>query len=900
MFFSWNAFLTIWLLSWTGIGVNFGSVEDCDEGSMNASSTDVSRGSNVTLSCLINRNKLGHVWDTYEIAIFQNGSKVNRSYGCSVNAHVLMHTFGKQTFECKSAGRVSRLLICGIYINVGIPPDQPKNVSCIQYGKNGTMTCTWKEGRYTYFNTLYELQLINGTTNNTPFLRKHSISGSVDLVVKLGFESTYTAVVIASNKLGNAASLPFQFTLSDIVKPHSPLDISVEFDGLDGTNSTLFWQDQQDTQLFRIRFRLVNSNSWIMLENITARSYDLHDLKPDTEYEFQVSCKFFLDKGLWSDWSKPLQTEAVRLSTGIGNAVVSSLGVAGGGPGTEGESHGWTGSSKVSGADGGPASQALGCTMSNFGMEFCNPDAAAMIGLDGGACCTAALELVPLGPFDIWYFKKDISSQMENITLFWKNMNPSETRGKSHPCRVTFRALNQKPHQVTEAHCATKSVFSQVMPISDYKITVYYYNSRGISPPIYITTDLEISDLLSPSNLTAASMGNGSIFLAWTAPPVPSSFINGYVVEWAEPHQAWETHSNWLKIPVTSYTIITEPLKPYVCYHIHVFALYGNRAGKAICTTGDASSKVPLIGPHINTTVRNGSIFVFWTEIPEELQVGCIVSYKIYMQQKSPNVDAEVYDIPKAAPQPFSIKNVQAGVAYILWMTASTKAGEGPKGNESFAFTNEPSWAPVVVLCIIGLFIMACCAMYARLQGFSLFSGWYNKAVPDPANSSWAKKFTSVENELSSHSSLFLNNPDNLEEPETLQIEEVLIKRQSHGFEDVLFSEIIEKIESHTWPTESDTLDQHQLLFLYKKVSPEEPNQDQVFSDYLVNPLEDTTVDYLPSTILPTITNTAEDDSEAEFDSFNIFSRTFLSQTFSLCGKLTLDAIKVDCNSFTD
>lgn len=108
----------------------------------------------------------------------------------------------------------------------------------------------------------------------------------------------------------------------------------------------------------------------------------------------------------------------------------------------------------------------------------------------------------------------------------------------------------------------------------------------------------------------------------------------------------------------------------------------------------------------------------------------------------------------------------------------------------------------------------------------------------------------------------------------------------------------MDKLNHH--PLNSDTLHQHQLLYLYKKVVPEEPNQCQLFSDYLVNPLEDTTVDYLPSTILPTITNTAEDSSEAEFSSFNIFSRTFLPQTFSVGGKLTLDAIKMDCNSFID
>lgn len=59
---------------------------------------------------------------------------------------------------------------------------------------------------------------MNGTTNDTQILRKSSINASVDLVVKLDFESSYTAVVVASNELGNAVSLPFQFTLFDIGK----------------------------------------------------------------------------------------------------------------------------------------------------------------------------------------------------------------------------------------------------------------------------------------------------------------------------------------------------------------------------------------------------------------------------------------------------------------------------------------------------------------------------------------------------------------------------------------------------------------------------------------------------------------------------------------------------------
>lgn len=36
---------------------------------------------------------------------------------------------------------------------------------------------------------------------------------------------------------------------------------------------------------------------------------DLLDLKPFTEYEFQISSKLHLSKGSWSDWSEPFRTQ---------------------------------------------------------------------------------------------------------------------------------------------------------------------------------------------------------------------------------------------------------------------------------------------------------------------------------------------------------------------------------------------------------------------------------------------------------------------------------------------------------------------------------------------------------------------------------------------------------------
>ena len=46
------------------------------------------------------------------------------------------------------------------------------------------------------------------------------------------------------------------------------------------------------------------------------------DLKPFTEYEFQISSKLHLYKGSWSDWSESLRTQTPEEGMCLKKAVV--------------------------------------------------------------------------------------------------------------------------------------------------------------------------------------------------------------------------------------------------------------------------------------------------------------------------------------------------------------------------------------------------------------------------------------------------------------------------------------------------------------------------------------------------------------------------------------------------
>ncbi|XP_039340969.1 interleukin-12 receptor subunit beta-2 isoform X3 [Mauremys reevesii] len=777
MFSTWLVHMAIWCLVQA-------VTENCKRGDMIASTDSVVLpGSNITLSCRLKQGE-----QCKEI-IFNNSEMV-LAYG--------RHTF---SCKCKSNGKI----ICGIDIYVGNPPEEPGNVSCIQYGRDGNLTCTWVKGRLTHIDTTYVVQL----TNETECLHfaEESMNpkyGSLNLT-KLNFESNYTAVVAASNRLGNASSLPFTFMLIDIVKPHSPTDILVKFDNVSATNCTVLWQDQQQSQSFRLRYRPVNSHSWNMVEILNSTRHNLHDLKPHTEYEFQVCCKFHPNRGMWSDWS------TFRIQT---------------------------------------------------------PEA------------------VPSGLLDVWYIMQDMDSQTQNITLFWKVMSKSEARGKILHYTLTFQALNQKSPRTTDVNITTQTHFTRVLPKVDYNIMVYAHNSKGNSSPTSIITDLSILDLPPPQSVSVTPMGNNSIFVTWV-PPIESAAFNGYIVEWAKTGSP-ETHLNWIKFPASNLsTIISENIKHDVCYDINVFALYRNRAGRVASARGYSKQEAPSAGPQVYTAVKGDGVWVSWEEIPGHQQMGCIISYNMYLQKKN--------------------------------------SEEGPK------VYGSSEWIIVSAACIFfGISACICFVQSVQKALCSLLSvlvpQWYRKAIPDPANSTWAKKYSSVENELNLDSNQFLSYFSSFEEPETIEVEEVFIKREPVAFKDIPIFNNIKNSEGHDWQTIENSFEKQEsteknseykplapstpddednykchLPYLYKKVVLEETEQIQTVSEYLTNPLADMTVNYLPSNILSPIMDTNEESNEFECKSFSIFPTTsLLMPMFSCGGKLTLDAVKIDCNSFTD
>nr|XP_005998713.2 PREDICTED: interleukin-12 receptor subunit beta-2-like [Latimeria chalumnae] len=284
----------------------------CKLGVMNASPASVVNfGSSITITCMLNYSCIKSYSRSCRILISRDNKEIFASGGIQPNStavslRVENLTSGSTTFVCKVKCDASRhiRLVSGVDIKVSRPPDQPTELRCILYGDYRNIKCSWVKGRRTDIETHYVLWLQNKTHSfNISDIQKNDIFGSVIISASTHLESNYTAWVIASNELGTAVSSFVNFTLNDIVKPYSPQINKVEF--YSSTNCTVYWEHQASTHLFELRFRQRNkSSNWsTVLEIVNAKKQDLYDLKPVTEYEFQIRCKFSSTKGLWSDWS---------------------------------------------------------------------------------------------------------------------------------------------------------------------------------------------------------------------------------------------------------------------------------------------------------------------------------------------------------------------------------------------------------------------------------------------------------------------------------------------------------------------------------------------------------------------------------------------------------------------
>nr|XP_020848793.1 interleukin-12 receptor subunit beta-2 isoform X2 [Phascolarctos cinereus] len=785
-------------------------IEVCKKGVVTVSpARTVLFGSTINISCSLKpKEGCSHPSNFQKLTFYQNRLRVHSQKSHLLTMQVSNLRLGTTVFVCKvSCGGHVESQVCGADISVGVTPEQPQNLSCSQLGEHGNVVCTWNKGRDTHLYTVHILQLTG--PNNLDLEKQRAPYGDdLDLGISLSPaspEANYTAKVVASNSLGNSSSLPLVFSFMDIVKPLPPSDIRADFPNLSANLCTLQWQDQGPAVLNRLQFRPVHENAWktVHITNSGGR-YDLYNLKPFTEYEFQISSKLHSVKGRWSDWSKLLRTQTPKEE--------------------------------------------------------------------------------PVGMLDVWHMVDDLEGGLRNISLFWKNMSVSEARGNILRYQVTIREVTRNSSDVphTLENFTSHTHFAVVLPQKDYAVAVSAVNSEGSSSPSW--TFIPRQPREAPRNVLAKPQGTDGIRVTWEPPHGAATLVKEYLVEWRALGTGNSPSSpiNWGRLPtVNMSTVISEHVRPHLCYQIRLCALWGDGAGCAR-TWADLTSKEPLTGPRVqNATAGKGTASVTWDEIPAQEQMGCLLHYKIYLQEPRSQSPSHIFDAPN-----WNILAVPIAVALIA----------------------------------VGIFSRP----RVRAKVMSVFSAlqpqWYNQEIPDPANSIWAKKYSLMEDEMQLHFESLSNNWTNSEEPETLEVKEVLQKpaptlQETHpscwprnqelhepGRESWLqvpkpFEAGAEYGVSHPSTPGSHRADKGQVADPYRAMGSGGPKAEDPGSHLRDIPVVylPANIDYLPSNLdyLPSTAPDPLEDSELQGLSFSIFPKGSFHPL--PCGeKLTLDRVKID------
>ncbi|XP_008296047.1 interleukin-12 receptor subunit beta-2 [Stegastes partitus] len=493
-------------------------------------------------------------------------------------------------------------------------------------------------------------------------------------------------------------------------------------------------------------------------------------------------------------------------------------------------------------------------------------------------------EEAPAEELDVW-FTEDFKSRR----VYWKEPDVSISRGKIIAYKVSVKSPNSRVVRNISADTRSYSVPFR----ADCEVTVWACNSKGLSPPARITTR---HTKVKHAQEVHVSAGNYSIAISWRKPKTAPLLPAGYVVEWyPEGHQLQELR--WLKLDKNDNQTVISGINAFECYEGAVSVFYNDSSVsrtrfKRIATLESA----PAVGPLIEEKVKGNDVEITWMELPRGQRRGCISTYSIYLENSSGH--RELYSV--ASPKrTYTIKGLSPG-AYNLWMSASTATGgEGPAGNKVTFFVEEETSFSLLLVCgvvsVMALFLVCLCQSSAvKRRFYKFFQCLMLDVVPDPANSKWAKEYIQDKGRMSLMPQQSNSNFSSEEEEPILVDVEELPKQSGDASSPTTISLQLPPQTGLSPETDPATL-LYPVTTYIKSFSHDSDSSDQTQTSLDTN----STVDYISSHGPGNMDEEDEEEEEDELVDMHFFpSHNIFMDSLEFGGKLTLDAVKIDCGDF--
>ncbi|XP_067425114.1 interleukin-31 receptor subunit alpha [Emydura macquarii macquarii] len=337
----------------------------------------------------------------------------------------------------------------------------------------------------------------------------------------------------------------------------------------------------------------------------------------------------------------------------------------------------------------------------------------------------------PSRKVDLWrVIESSQSAENRCVHLMWKVLKEFQSSGSLLGYKIQYCPENNASFKMT--HNTTDKMAVLLLTGEAYVISVVAYNSHGESPEATLRIP-SIGEKASKLIDTVRTLTlNEQMVVEWEA---SVSEVSRYVIEWYEELETEPLGRSWQYISnTTKWTAQKGAFKPFKCYNISVYPLYGNKIGTPYSIQAYVQEGCPSVGPVAKTdNLGKNEATIKWKKIPKDKRNGFIINYTIFYK---PEGGKELNETVNADVLQYRLKSLQANTQYTAHVMASTKAG-GTHGNRITFSTLKFSEEDLIFITVIFGFCML--LLLVLVMTCTLKKHMLRKVcwpdIPDPAES---------------------------------------------------------------------------------------------------------------------------------------------------------------------
>ncbi|XP_072275540.1 interleukin-23 receptor [Pyxicephalus adspersus] len=282
-------------------------------------------------------------------------------------------------------------------------------------------------------------------------------------------------------------------------------------------------------------------------------------------------------------------------------------------------------------------------------------------------------------------------SAPEGTPNVWRILGPEYPNGTQEVTILIKTDHDEFPHRTISGYkvfhldnknmktlrtCGSKEVQCvTLVPKRVKMIFVSAYNAYGTSPESYVPIQEE-SDLPPPLNLTATP---GPMQLHWQSPHSTGQPFLWYVLQWnPDTCDGKPRNVSWLKLlKDRTHFSFNGTMSGEEHVSILLYAVYSSGVSRPSMVEFE-----PLSGPDSITAgkVSLNALLIQWSEVPTCKRRGFITTYTLYVTEQSSGV---LYKF-NSDTRHFIFNEYKRDQSYLVCISASTKAGEGPSDSCAF------------------------------------------------------------------------------------------------------------------------------------------------------------------------------------------------------------------------